>query len=156
MLKNKEKIPICILTGDRLCQFNVTFLATLRKEPFMLTHGVPITECFGWRLTRKINGGSIATIGPTSSSYGLMGNMYGDIDGDGIDEPNCVEGYSGYITREFYNSYNQSIEILGDVWSNTITKYINTWPDTWDAVDSKTIQQWVLFGDPSLKIGGYS
>ncbi len=155
MLSNKEKLPICIIGGNCLSQFNVTLLATLRNDPFMHTMGVPISECFSWRLTRKINGGSIATIGATGASYGLIGNMYDDIDGDGIDDPDCVEGYNGYITREFFDIYNQSVDILGETWGGTITKYIDTWPDTWDEIDSKTVQEWVLFGDPSLKIGGY-
>ena len=25
----------------------------------------------------------------------------------------------------------------------------------WDGIDQKTVEQWVLLGDPSLKIGGY-
>jgi hypothetical protein len=121
----------------------------------MHTYGVPIPECFGWWLTRKINGGSIATIGSVGASYGLVGNNYGDIDGDGVDDPDCVEGYSGYLTREFFDIYNQSVDILGETWGGTISKYIDTWPDTWDQIDSKMVQEWVLFGDPSLKIGGY-
>ena len=155
-LKNKEKLPICILSGNGLSQFNVTLLATLRQEPYMHTHGVPIPECFSWWLTRKINGGSIATIGDVGASYGLMGNNYGDIDGDGVDEPDCVEGYGGYMTRQFFNTYNESVDILGETWGGTITKYIDTWPDTWDRIDCKLVEGWILFGDPSLKIGGYA
>jgi hypothetical protein len=26
----------------------------------------------------------------------------------------------------------------------------------WDGIDQKTVQQWQLLGDPSLKIGGYT
>jgi len=51
-------------------------------------------------------------------------------------------------------------------WGTTVTDYLNRFPINWamnwednpntaDLVDCKTAQEWVLFGDPSLKIGGY-
>jgi hypothetical protein len=156
-IRNQEKLPICILGGNSLSQLNVTLLSSLRDEPGMHCHGVPVPECLSWWLTRKHNGGSIATIGPTAASYGVYGNAYDDPDGDGIDDPDCVEAYGGYITTQFFKTYNDSVDILGEVWGGAITNFIDAWwPDRFDQIDYKTVQAWILFGDPSLKIGGYS
>ncbi|MGF3555146.1 MAG: hypothetical protein ACQXXF_07790, partial [Thermoplasmatota archaeon] len=53
--------------------------------------------------------------------------------------------------------------ILGDAWGHSITNYLNNYPINWStpsskdyAIDAKTVQEWVLFGDPSLRIGGYA
>jgi len=53
-------------------------------------------------------------------------------------------------------------EILGEIWGNVIKNYLKTYPIDWNtpagsnsALDAKTVQEWILLGDPSLKIGGY-
>ncbi|UCF13561.1 MAG: hypothetical protein JSW06_04700 [Thermoplasmatales archaeon] len=154
-LSNKEKLPVCIVAGSHNCQFNVTILASLSNPQGMHTYGVPIPECWGWWLTRKIGGGSIATIGETAIGYGMMGEG-GDLDGDGINEPDCVEGLSGYINTQFFKTYNDSVDILGKVWGDTINKYLDTFPGMGNLEDCKMVEEWVLLGDPSLKIGGYT
>ena len=52
--------------------------------------------------------------------------------------------------------------IFEPTWAKTITNYLTHYPIDWDtpvawdySIDAKTVQQWVLLGDPSLKIGGY-
>ena len=49
----------------------------------------------------------------------------------------------------------EGVDILGEVWGGTINKYLSTFPGMDSQLDAKTITQWVLLGDPSLKIGGY-
>jgi len=51
---------------------------------------------------------------------------------------------------------------LGEVWAKAITAYLNEYPIDWNAltsadssIDAKVVQEWILLGDPSLKIGGY-
>ena len=39
--------------------------------------------------------------------------------------------------------------------SNTISDYVTFFNPNRDEIDRKTVEQWVLLGDPSLKIGGY-
>ena len=63
--------------------------------------------------------------------------------------------------------YNETGKtILGEVHGQTLSDYVSQFPIYWDMdwadhenyptlVDVKTVQQWVLLGDPSLKIGGY-
>jgi hypothetical protein len=94
-LKNNEKLPICIVGGNWVSQFNVTILGTLRDPIGMHTYGMPFPQCWSWWLTRKTGGGSIATIGDTGASYAYMGEG-GDLDDDGVNEPDCAEGLAGY------------------------------------------------------------
>ncbi len=51
---------------------------------------------------------------------------------------------------------------LGEVWAKAITAYLNEYPIDWNtpagadsSIDAKVVQEWILLGDPSLKIGGY-
>ena len=111
--------------------------------------------CFCWFLTRVSSGGSISTIGNTGIGYGKTGD-YGDLDGDGIDDPDCVEAFGGYIETLFFKAYGEeNIQILGEAWGHAIKEYLNVYPGMSRQTDCKTVQQWALFGDPSLKIGGY-
>ncbi len=154
ILRNGGKLPVCVVGGCHNSQFNVSLFATLLKKPFMWTHGLPVPECWSWHLTRKIGGGSIATIGNTGLGY-EAGGEYGDRDGDGVNEPDCVEAYGGYLERCFYDTFNKSAGILGEVWGGAINKYLDTYPGMDFQWDAKVVEEWALLGDPSLKIGGY-
>jgi len=143
-LNNKEKLPICLVEACHNSQFNVTF--------FMYGMGYP--ECWSWWLTRKIGGGAIATLGHTGLSYELIGE-HGDLDGDGENLPDCLEARCGFQNIQFYKTIYEGIDILGEVWGGTISKYLTVFPGMENQQDAKTISQWVLLGDPSLKIGGY-
>ena len=79
----------------------------------------------------------------------------GDIDGDGIDDPDCCERLDGYIQLQFFKTYREGFSILGEVHAGAIIKFLDTFPGMKDRSDCKTVQQWILLGDPSLKIGGY-
>jgi hypothetical protein len=153
-LKNKEKLPICVATGNALNQFNVTILKSLFDRYGMHTYGLCL-QCWGWRLTRKMNGGSIATIADTGATYGMEGET-GDLDHDGINEPDCVEQLSGYMTTQFFKIYNDSHAPLGEVFGEAIKSYLDTFPGMNDPDDCKIVEEWTLLGDPSLMIGGYT
>jgi len=69
----------------------------------------------------------------------------------------CIEGLGGYQQILFYKTYAESDSgILGEAWGGAQSKYLDAFPGMDDFVDSKTVEQWLLLGDPSLKIGGYS
>lgn len=147
-LFNGKKLPICIVGGCNPLQFDTNF-ANIFKDPFSLYTWAP--ECWGWKLTRKWGGGSIATLGPT----GLGMNKEDKV---------AFSGGNDFLTPSFFWEYNiNGTDILGEVWGKTICHYLNKYPINWSeiasgdsSVDARTVQQWVLFGDPSLKIGGYS
>jgi len=168
-LTNEDKLPIAVVGGCHNSQFNITALSFLNywiNEIAELT-GIkalerwpgnlftPTPECFSWVLTNRQNGGSIATLGNTGTGIGRIGNIR-DLDGDGVDDPDCIEAYGGYLEILFFKSYGQgSSTILGDCWQSAITEYLTVYPGMKDQTDCKTVSQWVLLGDPSLCIGGY-
>ena len=92
--------------------------------------------------------------GNTALGYGAVGE-HGDLDGDGLNLPDTAEAVGGYQQVCFYKTYNDGADILGELWGGAEKKYIDTYPGMEDKIDCKTVQQWVLHGDPSLKIGGY-
>jgi hypothetical protein len=73
------------------------------------------------------------------------------------------QGASDFLDSQLFYEYGTNgTHILGEAWGNAITNYLNKYPIDWStpaakdsAIDAKTVQQWTLFGDPSLKIGGY-
>ena len=153
-IDNDYRLPLCVVEGCHSSQFNVTFFATLLGKPYMWISGVGVPECWSWWLTRKIDGGSIATIGHAGLSYEVVGEN-GDLDGDGENLPDCLEMYCGYQNRQFFNTYHEGYRIVGQLWGGTIRKYLNTFPGMNEQIDAKMMEQWVLLGDPSLHIGGY-
>jgi hypothetical protein len=157
-IQNNEKLPVCIVGGCHNNQFNVSMALTLadsKNTHFMWSNGVPIPDCWGWSLTVKQTGGAIATIGNTALGYEAGGEV-GDLNGDGLNEPDCVEALCGYLETQFFKGYGvYQIDVLGKLWCNAIWEYLALYPGMTNRSDAKTIEQWVLFGDPTLKIGGY-
>jgi len=151
---NSGKYPICVIGGCHNSQFNITLISTALNLPFTWAHGVPYAECFGWHMARKQDGGAIASFGNTGLGYGSVGDN-GDLDGDGVDLPDTVEALGGYQEAMFFKTYNEGVDILGAVWGGAERSYMNTFPGMSDQTDCKTLEQWPLLGDPSLKIGGY-
>jgi hypothetical protein len=146
-LKNRKMLPVCVVGGCHNNQFDV-HLDKLKEDPWY--YYTWISECWGWKLTRKICGGSIATIGCT----GL---------GMTKEDKESFSGAGDFLEPTFFYEYGTNgTSILGEVWGKTIIKYLNKYPINWEtpaawdyAIDAKTVQQWVLLGDPSLQIGGY-
>lgn len=159
LLKNREKLPVCVIGGCHSNLFNVSFFTTITdpvNRHFMWSNGIPVLECWGWSLTVKQNGGAIATIGNTGLGYEASGEV-GDLDGDGINDPDCVEALIGYLETQFFKGYSKNhIDILGKTICHAINEYLTIYPGMEGWSDAKTLEQWVLFGDPTLKIGGYS
>jgi hypothetical protein len=170
LLNNSDKLPICVVGGCHNSQFDVTrlnFIKGLLSERFRyfsnnvyvgsggFWKGEWVYRCWSWNLVRQSKGGSIATIGNTGLGYGETGN-------------NCLVKYDGWLSSHFFYVYenlsSQGKDKLGQIHSQSITDYINQFfyekdgfgQGLWSFVDEKTIQGWVLLGDPSLKIGGYS
>ncbi len=163
-LRNGDMLPICVVGGCHNNEFDVTSRNILRG---LLTYGIRyftgnktnsgefwkytwVPECWGWKMTRLSRGGAIATIGCT----GL---------GMSKEDKQSFSGAGDYMEPTFfYEVGTNHTDILGKAWGNTIRDYLNHYPVNWQtkaawdfAIDAKTVQQWALFGDPSLKIGGY-
>jgi len=163
-LTNSEKLPIVLVGGCHSNQFDVGFINLIkgilkyRLNYFMWNYSHDcfskwewIPRCFSENFLRIKNGGSIATIGNTGLGW------------ESYDEA-CIDDLSGWIETHFFEVYANSDEInqtLGKVHSQTISDYITVFSPNYggesdlNTKDRKTVEQWVLFGDPSLKIGGY-
>lgn len=149
-LRNKDMLPVCLVAGCNTLQFDVNILNLLKNFKESWNYATWVPECWGWKLTRKISGGSIATIGGTAVRI-IKENK------------ESFEGASDYLYPQFFYEYGvNGTDILGEAWGKAITNYLHNYPINWStpaawdyAYDAKTLQQWVLFGDPSLKIGGY-
>jgi Peptidase family C25/Propeptide_C25 len=157
-LRNDGRLPICVVGGCHCSQCNVTVTKTitdLQNDHSMWSYGLPIPECWSWSLTVKPKGGAIATIGSTGLGYEAGGEV-GDLNGDNLNEPDCVEALGGYLEIQFFKAYGiNHTDILGNAWCAAIDSYLDIYPGMQNRSDAKTIEQWILFGDPSLKIGGY-
>jgi len=153
-MSNDGKYPILVVGGCHNSQFNISLVSTYLNMPSMWTYGQPYAECFDWHMVRKVGGGAIASLGNTGLGYGATGD-HGDRDGDGEDLPDTVEGAGGYQIVQFFKTYDEGIDILGEVWGGAERKFLDTFPAMTDKIDTKTVEEWPLLGDPSLKIGGY-
>ena len=87
--------------------------------------------CYAWAFLKHEGGGAIATIGATRTAYG------------GIDSG------AGKMSIEFFSAYNSS-EYLGQMMTKMQNGYITDVHD-----DAFTVEEFMLLGDPTLKIGGY-
>jgi len=146
-ITNAEKLPIVVACGCHNGQFNVTILSTLLNKPFMWTYGIPLPECWSWWLTRVENGGSIATISNTGMGYGMPGFEA------------ISAGLNPWLDTEFFRLYGQENKhYLGEAYEFAIRNYVSQFDleDDDDGIGHvKSLQQWTLLGDPSLKMGGY-
>ena len=144
-LFNKNKLPICI-TGSGC--FNNMFNVSLLNHPYSI---YPIPKCWGEAMIFNKHGGSIATIGSTAFSY---------------ESPDINSNRGGIekLDIQFFKQYGKNnYDILGECWKETIKAFLDDFPINWqdqssngDAIIVKNVQQWLLIGDPSLKIGGYN
>jgi hypothetical protein len=158
-LKNGEQLPVTVCGGCHNAQFNTSLLNILKgiiKEgsayfnwTFYLGEWTP--ECWAWKLVSVKNGGSIATMAYT----GLDWFAEGDYNNDTI--PDCTQFFSGYTNTQFFKNYGvNNMTILGQAHSQALIDYLNAFPPMGEKLDCKTVQEFVLLGDPSLQIGGYS
>jgi hypothetical protein len=141
-IRNGEMQPVVVVGGCHNGLYNITTLvAMLDKEG--TTHfgyGYPIFVCFSWGLVIKPIGGAIASTGCTGYGFGSGGN------------PNTLSG--ALEMNFFWQIGNNSVTNLAKAHSQAIAKFVNE--NTIDQLAAFCITNWALFGDPSLKLGGYS
>jgi Peptidase family C25 len=158
-LTNAEKLPVTVCGGCHNGQFNTSLLnipqGFLRdgfsyfQRKFYYMEWVP--ECWAWKLVSVKNGGSIATMAYT----GLDWFATEDWNNDSI--PDCTQFYSGYANTQFFKNYGVNHKtILGQAHTQALIDYLNAYPPMLEKLDCKTVQEFVLLGDPSLQIGGYT
>jgi len=152
-LKNDGKPFVCVIGGCHNSQFNISIVMTAIdwfNKHYMNTYGYPVPECFSWYMVKLPDKGAIASIGNTGYGYGNLGEWC------------VVGGVDNWITSEFFRVYakGEAMPVLGNVYETAITNYITHFHEFvlpgvhegWDPGDLKTIEQWVLLGDPSLQL----
>jgi len=145
---NKE-YPIAVIGGCHTAMFNMS----LTVHPW--TGGIPWPEGISWWFARKWNGGAIAALGYTAFPVATPGED-GDLDGDGVNDPDCAESGYGYMQLEFFKAYGmEGRQHLGECWAYAVGSYTDHFKIPYERYHLHTIQAFVLLGDPSLKIGGY-
>ena len=152
-LSNEGKPFVCVVGGCHNSQFNVSIVMTAIdwfNRHYMNTYGYPVPECWSWYIVKQPDKGAIASIGNTGYGYGNLGEWC------------VVAGVDNWITSEFFRVYakGEASPILGNIYATAISNYITHFhefviPDVhegWDPGDLKTVEQWVLLGDPSLQL----
>ncbi|KYK31019.1 MAG: hypothetical protein AYK22_08320 [Thermoplasmatales archaeon SG8-52-3] len=150
--KNKGMYPVCILGECIHAKLDVALL-----NIFKFTNGEPnyfiqdcIYECIAWKLVKKNNGGAIAVLTNTNICYGTSG----DLNGNGI--PDDAESFGGKLAVDVLRFYGEeNITTLGDIHMQTVKDYVSGFPVSTNKYHCKSVIEWILIGDPSLKIGGY-
>ncbi len=160
-LKNDGMYPVTIIGGCHNSMFNATLYDSITEiiksiifkyimgKHFTTWYWAPVPECFGWFIVRQPHGGAIASMGCTGLGYGTIG----DTDKDGI--PDCIQYLLGWAEVHFAEVYSSGVDMLGMTHSTVLTDYLNRFDCQKHQTDAKTVQEWVLLGDPTLKIGGY-
>jgi len=127
-LNNNNKLPIMV--------FYACSNGDYSKET-----GIP--SPIAWEFVKKEGGGAIATFATTTLAYSTMGKV-------------CLARVSGYITLHLFQAYYSGYNKPGMMLSQAQTDYLND-NDAMQfhqVADYLTIEEWALFGDPSLKTGG--
>lgn len=151
-LVNKDKLPVCVSASG--C-FNNMFNVSLGHSDWVYMHplGIPIKynvyRCWGEQLLLKPIGGCISVIASTAFSYESS-----DI--------GSKQGGCEWLDIHFFEQYNvNNKDVLGSCWKETVTAFLQNFTinwadntDTGDALILKNVEQWLLLGDPSLRIGG--
>jgi len=139
-LQNGYKLPIMFFDACLTAKIDFIFQDVLDYRDFwmfdlmakiMKVNTSIRLPCYAWAFVNHENGGAIATIGATRTAYG------------GIDSG------AGKMSIEFFSAYNNS-EYLGQMMNQMQNEYITDVPD-----DAFTVEEFILLGDPTLKIGGY-
>ena len=158
-LANGDMIPVAVVGGCHNAQFNVSLLNILKgiihaglkyfERTFYYKEWVP--RCWAWRMVSKNNGGAVAIMGYTGLDWFAVGDHNDD------DIPDCTQFYSGFANVNFFKNYGvNNMSVLGEAHTQTLIDYIAAFPPMDEKLDCKTVQEFVLLGDPSLMIGGYS
>ena len=139
-LENGYKLPIIFFDACLTSKLDFVLQDLLDYRPFILFNilskivqydtQIPL-PCYAWYYISHEGGGAIATIGATRTAFG------------------GVESGAGKMSIEFFNNYEGS-QTLGQMMTKAQNTYITDVPE-----DQFTVEEFILLGDPSLKIGGY-
>ena len=131
-LSNNGKLPIAVISACSCGNFNET------DYPF------------AWSFIQHENGGAIGSFACTT-----LGTLF--------PTTLCATTMNGKLSLGIFEAYDKGITRLGDIWKYSIESYLND-PDAMSISDVEgfawinnfNIEEWILFGDPTLQLGGYN
>jgi hypothetical protein len=140
-IKNVDKLPVVIVGGCHNGLYNLSMIPCLldKSGANYFCYGTPFPVCFCWGLVVKPRGGAIASTGCTGYGFGSS------------DDPNTL---SAALEMNFFEQIGNGTTNLAKAHSQAIQKYINE--NEIDQLAAFCITNWALFGDASLRFGGYS
>jgi hypothetical protein len=135
-LTNKYKLPVALFGGCDCGDFNAS------QSPI------------AWKFIAHENGGAIASFACTAGAVLLLGSL-------------CTKTLHGHMLMRIFSAYAEGTDCVGALWCDSITNYLSdqdaldlgeafsmqNWRHT--LTNHYVLEQWTLFGDPTLKIGGY-
>ena len=142
-LLNRNKLPIIFFGACLTARLDYTvgeFRQILPPNIRQIFDILPLDDsdvfpCFAWYFVKKFMGGAVASVGATRVAYSY------------VDEDFWF-GCSA-LAIYFFKSYSEGINV-GQMLTQAQNDYIEEiWPDYF------TLEEFVLIGDPSLKVGGY-
>jgi hypothetical protein len=151
-LTNKDTYPIVVLGECIHGRFDVGIINIIKliQNDSEFNMYDCVFECLAWRLIREKNAGAIAVLTNTNICFGAPG----DTNHNGV--PDDAELYGGFLAVELFRLYGQEeIGTLGMLHQQAVSNYVDLFPVHTDKYHAKSVQEFILFGDPSLKIGGY-
>jgi len=139
-LSNGEKLPIVVVGGCHNGMYNVSLLKTMsgKTSSQYFCYGLPIPVCFSWGLVVKYPGGAIASTGCTGYGMGYQGNPL---------------SLSAELESNFFYQIGNGSTNLGQAYSGAIQKFLDE--EEINQVEAFVITNWALFGNSSLRLGGY-
>ncbi|KYK21926.1 hypothetical protein AYK25_02945 [Thermoplasmatales archaeon SM1-50] len=130
-----------IRTNDIVTLSNGNKLPIVTVEACSTSKFASDSNCFNWAFVYNSNGGAIGSFGCTALGYSYIGT-------------GVTQGLIGKIGLDTYRAYKlDQAETFGELWSRALNRYIKT---TMEPSDYKTIEEWIAFGDPTLRIGEQS
>jgi hypothetical protein len=130
MLTNTDMLPIAVISACSCGDFNTT------PHPF------------AWAFVQH-DSGAICSFACTTLGTLLPTSL-------------CTSTMNGKLSLAVFEAYDQGILRAGDIWRYSISSYLND-PDAMSIgrlpglywINNFNLEEWILFGDPTLKIGGY-
>jgi len=141
-ISNGDKQPVVIVGGCHNAMYNVSVIPGVldKNGANYFVYGYPTPVCFSWGLVIKPRGGAIASTGCTGYGMGYEGNPV---------------TLSGELESNFFWQIGMNgATNLAQAHSKAIQKFLAE--EEIGQIEAFCITNWALFGDPSLRFGGYS
>jgi len=139
-LKNGYKLPVMFFDACLTAKLDYVLQDMWNNSRYKIIPRILIAlgansserrPCYAWAFVSHEGGGAIATIGATRTAYG------------GLDSG------AGKLSVEFFSAYNSS-QYLGQMFVQMQNGYITAVHN-----DAFTVEEFILLGDPTLRLGGY-